>query len=385
MAINLVRKANAEMPSTAFNPLTEQWTIGPNAGGVYHNIQGNGVYLRSNSGTGVAAQLALLAGVAEAESNRAFIQSSDGTTDLYSLGINGEGNHLIIGGRSSNARKIFFVNGTPTRARVGQIDETGSWHMGPVSGSTGNTHTVTGAAGAVELSVHSTNAGSTAANIRLRNSSGAFNDVFQITHGGGITKFRDGNNATVGQVDLTSNGIWSWGNANSSGTHFMGQGNAANAVLSLRNYDTSAPSTASQALTIIKGTTDNTTAQNFIVFTINAGSTNSGRIAANGASAAAFQTFSDERLKENIEDLDGELDKIMALRPVEFDYKDGSGHQIGFVAQEIQAVYPDCVSPDGQSEEDYLTVTGWDKTTARLVKAIQELKEEFEAYKDAHP
>ena len=62
----------------------------------------------------------------------------------------------------------------------------------------------------------------------------------------------------------------------------------------------------------------------------------------------------------------------------EFDYKNGSGHQIGFIAQEIQEVYPDTV---GEDSEGYLTVTGWSKTESRLVKAIQELKAENDLLK----
>jgi hypothetical protein len=126
---------------------------------------------------------------------------------------------------------------------------------------------------------------------------------------------------------------------------------------------------ADTALSIIKQANDTTTAQVFVRFLVNAGATPSGQINANGAAAAAFGSYSDVRLKENIIDLPPQLDNILALRPVEFDYKDGSGHQIGFIAQEMQQVYPDVV---GVGRDEMLTVTGWDKTTSRLVKAIQE-------------
>jgi hypothetical protein len=62
----------------------------------------------------------------------------------------------------------------------------------------------------------------------------------------------------------------------------------------------------------------------------------------------------------------------MALKPSEFDFKgleDEVKHQIGFIAQEMQEVYPDVV---GEDENGMLTITGWSKTEARLVKAIQE-------------
>ena len=124
-----------------------------------------------------------------------------------------------------------------------------------------------------------------------------------------------------------------------------------------------------------------TTSQIFVRFSVNNETTASGQINANGANSAAFGSFSDRRLKENIVDLSSQLANICSLRPAEFDFKDGSGHQIGFIAQEMQEVYPDVV---GVGADDMLTITGWSKTEARLVKAIQELKAEFDAYKASH-
>jgi hypothetical protein len=135
---------------------------------------------------------------------------------------------------------------------------------------------------------------------------------------------------------------------------------------------------------IDKSTSTTTTSQVFMYFTVANQATGSGQINANGASQAAFGSFSDSRLKENIVNLPSQLDKICSLRPVEFDYieSEGGGHQIGFIAQEIQNIYPDSV---GTRDDGMLTVTGWNKTEAILVKAIQELKAEFDAYKATHP
>jgi len=135
-------------------------------------------------------------------------------------------------------------------------------------------------------------------------------------------------------------------------------------------------------LYLAKYDNNTTTSQIFVRFSVNNELTASGQINANGANSAAFGSFSDRRLKENIVDLPSQLANICSLRPVEFDYKDGSGHQIGFIAQEIQEVYSDVVAT---GENEMLTVTGWSKTEARLVKAIQELKAEFDAYKASHP
>jgi hypothetical protein len=118
----------------------------------------------------------------------------------------------------------------------------------------------------------------------------------------------------------------------------------------------------------------------YIKFGINNYAAGGGQITANGAAQAAFGAFSDSRLKENIVDLPAQLANITALRPVEFDYieSEGGGHQTGFIAQEMQEIYPDAV---GERADGMLTVTGWNKTEARLVKAIQEQQAMIEELK----
>ena len=147
-------------------------------------------------------------------------------------------------------------------------------------------------------------------------------------------------------------------------------------------YVSGASTQAVPSIYFEKADNTSTTSQVFVQFTINAKATGSGQINANGASQAAFGSFSDIRLKENIVNIPSQLNNVCSLRPVEFDYKDGSGHQIGFIAQEIQQIFPDVV---GERTDGMLTVTGWNKTEAIIVKAIQELKAEFDAYKATHP
>jgi hypothetical protein len=136
-----------------------------------------------------------------------------------------------------------------------------------------------------------------------------------------------------------------------------------------RFFSTGSGDVGQRAIVIGKYDNNSTTSQIFVQFSIANNSVTSGQINANGANAAAFGTWSDARLKENIVDLPPQLANICALRPVEFDYKAG-GHQIGFIAQEMQEVYADSV---GENKDGMLTITGWSKTEARLVKAIQEL------------
>jgi hypothetical protein len=134
---------------------------------------------------------------------------------------------------------------------------------------------------------------------------------------------------------------------------------------------TTAGDVAISSATFYKYDNNSTTSQVFQRFVMANGSNASGQINANGASAAAFGAYSDHRLKENIVDLPSQLANIMALRPVEFDYieSEGGGHQIGFIAQEVQDIYPDLV---GERADGMLTLSDMNKNDARLIKAIQE-------------
>jgi len=174
--------------------------------------------------------------------------------------------------------------------------------------------------------------------------------------------------AAVERMRITSTGNVGIGNDNPTGYNnaFTAITTSSYLPLFVGNTNTSA---TGPGIIVAKWLNSNATSNVLMQFLINGVATGSGQINANGASAAAFGSYSDARLKENIEPLPSQLDNILALKPSEFDYKDGSGHQIGFIAQEMQEVYPDVVS---KGENDMLTITGWSKTEARLVKAIQE-------------
>jgi hypothetical protein len=105
----------------------------------------------------------------------------------------------------------------------------------------------------------------------------------------------------------------------------------------------------------------------------------------NTLSATAYNTSSDYRLKQNIAPMTGALSKVAQLKPVTYKWKvDGSNGQ-GFIAHELQAVVPDCVSgekdavdKDGKPEYQGVDVSF---LVATLTAAIQELKAENDALK----
>lgn len=159
----------------------------------------------------------------------------------------------------------------------------------------------------------------------------------------------------------------------SSGPAQVNAVSTSNTKTALQARSSASGDVGQRAIVVEKFDNNSTTSQVFVQFTINNTATANGQINANGASQVAFGSWSDCRLKENIKDLPSQLNNIMALRPVEFDYiaSEGGGHQIGFVAQEMQEVYADAVGE--RAVDGMLTITGWGKTEARLVKSIQEL------------
>ena len=96
------------------------------------------------------------------------------------------------------------------------------------------------------------------------------------------------------------------------------------------------------------------------------------------ATSTTITAISDQRLKENIRDLDEGLNVVMALKPRKFDWKEGKGKDIkndrGWIAQEFEIVLPDMIDewkdPAPEGEEPYKSVNA--NLIPTLVKAIQE-------------
>lgn len=95
---------------------------------------------------------------------------------------------------------------------------------------------------------------------------------------------------------------------------------------------------------------------------------------------ASFDTTSDSRLKKNIKPLDNSLSKISQLRGISFNWQDADKSQedeIGVIAQEVEALFPELVSEDN---EGYKSVA-YSYLVAPLIEAVKELKQQNEAQK----
>jgi hypothetical protein len=85
---------------------------------------------------------------------------------------------------------------------------------------------------------------------------------------------------------------------------------------------------------------------------------------------------SSERYKKNIDDLELGLKTVEELRPVIFDWKNGDGRDLGFIAEEVENVDPILAlyTTDGLTES-----VKYRQMTAVLVKAIQEQQDLIES------
>ncbi len=97
------------------------------------------------------------------------------------------------------------------------------------------------------------------------------------------------------------------------------------------------------------------------------------------SSTTAFNTSSDARLKINVRDYStGNLFDL--LQPRIFDWRSGEKNSIGFIAQELYAVYPQAVSPGDDGEEIERTWgVDFSKLAPALVAEVKSLRQRLAA------
>jgi len=139
--------------------------------------------------------------------------------------------------------------------------------------------------------------------------------------------------------------------------------------------------TVSNELTIGQGTGKGTTT-GFITF-------NGGIY--QGNNSASWSTTSDQRLKKNIVDNNAGLEKLAQIQVRNFEYRlpeeitelakeqaiKKQGVQLGVIAQELQAVLPECV----KTESTGVMTVDSDNLTWYMINAIKELKAEVDSLK----
>ena len=111
----------------------------------------------------------------------------------------------------------------------------------------------------------------------------------------------------------------------------------------------------------------------------------------NPLGGTTWDTYSDERVKENVTDISDALPTLDSLRPVTFNYTDAyssdtdipSTKKWGFIAQEFKDVIPEGVSEKAHYDYDDFHILNTDMLVPLLVKAVKELKAEVEQLKNS--
>jgi hypothetical protein len=80
-----------------------------------------------------------------------------------------------------------------------------------------------------------------------------------------------------------------------------------------------------------------------------------GSITQSGTTSVAYNTSSDYRLKTDAQPMTGASDRVLALKPVNFEWISSGERVDGFLAHEAQAVVPECVTgtKDAMRDEEY--------------------------------
>lgn len=141
------------------------------------------------------------------------------------------------------------------------------------------------------------------------------------------------------------------------------------------------------------------TGNNYQVNSLGVGTAASGTAGEIRASNQITSYYSDERLKEDIQEISGALEKVMALRGVtykpnsiaeELGYK--KQNEVGVIAQDVEKVLPEAVKPApfdimlfenteiSRSGQNYKTVQ-YEKLVPLLIEAIKELNNEIKELK----
>jgi hypothetical protein len=89
--------------------------------------------------------------------------------------------------------------------------------------------------------------------------------------------------------------------------------------------------------------------------------------------------YSDARVKENIETIDGALNKVMSMRGVSYNRTDldDKSKKVGVIAQEIQSVLPEVV----QEQADGMLSVSYGNIVGVLIEAMKEQQKQIEELK----
>jgi hypothetical protein len=187
-----------------------------------------------------------------------------------------------------------------------------------------------------------------------------------------VTTIKNSTSASYGMAFLSSDGTAESMRIDSSNSLLIG---STSNLLSAKVFIPANSSTKNAIVIQDTGVTYGA-GQWFQVFA-NSSGTVAGSIAHTAVTTTAYQTSSDKRLKENIENSSNTLSKVLDIKVRSFDWKEDESHvDYGFIAQELYDVFPEVVGKGDDTNEIDDPKGVWQveygRLTPVLVKAIQE-------------
>ena len=297
------------------------------------------------------------------------IEVRNGGNALYSTGTN---TLYQLSNAFLNSAGDFKYSSTNFATQYTQYNGTHSWHYAP-SGTAGNTVTFTqamtlDASGNLGIGTTSPsqrlhlNIGSaTAIYNRIQNSAG---DCYLGLDTSGNTNLSADN--TGNQLIFKTQAI-ERARIDSSGNLLVGTTSTLGSTAGIYVANSGANV---QALT-----TNSTSGSAYYIGRFYSGGVEKGYIYFDGTNVS-YTNLSDYRLKENVQPMQNALDKVAQLNPVTYNWKSNGKAGQGFIAHELQAVIPDCVTgeKDEVNEDGSIKPQGVDTSflVATLTAAIQE-------------
>lgn len=361
------------------------WTFGPSGGNNPHAINGLTTIMTvsSNLGGYQAKYTGNQSIAMRCNTEGAQIAGNTNLDNTSFIGGDGAGRILFQGAGSTGLQfetsPATTANSARTWTQYGALANNGQWTLGNLASSQDH---IIQSGDNVPLILKSA---LTTCHIQFVYSTSSTGGYIRSASGVPLN-FLNQASTSVGQVD--SNGAWDQGIAGNDISHQFRGSTTNTATIQARNSVATASS--SNRCVDARYVTDTDCTGGYFFACLNSSGTTIGRIEATANTTTTFTGSSDERLKQDPQTFNG-LDLVMDMIPRDFEWKSNPGNRSkGFYAQELYTVYPEAVSVGSDElteDESLLNPWGIDygKLTPVLVKALQELKQQFDDYVAAHP
>jgi hypothetical protein len=302
------------------------------------------------------------------------------TTTVNSNTVNIGDNILILNsdevGTPSQNGGIEIERGTSTNASLIWDETADVWEVG-LAGAEVEIATISGTQTLTNKTINGSQLVNTSvANGKLENSSVTVTAGTGMSGGGSVAL---GSSVTLTNAGVTSNVAGSGISVNAGTGAVTITNSGVRSIAAGTGVAVSATTGDSCSISIGQavGTSSNVQFNSLGVGTAGPGTT--GLIRATNDVIAYFS--SDERLKENFENIPNSLDKLKQINGYSFDWipmegiHENEGHDIGVKAQEIEAVLPEIVT----TRENGYKAVKYDKLVALLIETNKELLNRIEA------